>query len=271
MARFKRFRFNRIEIYKRWDRRTAYLRYDLTAVMITRCFFGLSAGLLMYGGFPVQGHDVITTKVTFDREIVRLFNAHCISCHREGGTAFSLETYKDARPWAKAIGEEVLQRRMPPWGAVKGFGDFRNDQGLTEEQLELIVDWEEGGAPEGEEKDLPVAAKPSAVAAVAVTLHSAAHSRGEIAVSGDFTLAHPLKLDGLWPKTVADGQSFQVTAELPDGSVEPLLWLRSYKKAFEHPFLLRRPLELPAGTVVRGVPGDASVALLPWKPGLTKK
>ena len=44
---------------------------------------------------------------------------------------------------------------MPPWGAVKGFGAFRDDQSLTPEQLELIVDWEEGGAPEGEPKDLP--------------------------------------------------------------------------------------------------------------------
>ena len=115
--------------------------------------------LVFVASLAVQAHDVITTKVTFDREILRLFNAHCISCHREGGSAFSLETYSAARPWAKAIGEEVLTRRMPPWGAVKGFGDFRNDQGLTAEQLELVVDWEEGGAPEGEEKDIPPAPK----------------------------------------------------------------------------------------------------------------
>src|SRR5580704_15603555 len=90
------------------------LRYDLTAVFIRRCF------LVFAFGFAAYGHDVITTKVTFNREIIRLFNTHCISCHREGGTAFSLAAYKDARPWAKAIGEEVLQRRMPPWGGVKG-------------------------------------------------------------------------------------------------------------------------------------------------------
>ena len=44
---------------------------------------------------------------------------------------------------------------MPPWGAVKGFGDFRNDQALTPEQLELIMSWSTGGSPEGEAKDLP--------------------------------------------------------------------------------------------------------------------
>ncbi|HEX4133029.1 MAG TPA: cytochrome c [Bryobacteraceae bacterium] len=226
-----------------------------------RGFLLLAVILLTHGA--AYGHDVITTKVTFDREIVRLFNAHCISCHREGGTAFSLETYKVARPWAKAIGEEVLHRRMPPWGAVKGFGDFRNDKGLTEEQLELIVDWEEGGAPEGEDKDIPPPPKLTPEATIA-------HSPREIAVSGDQKLTHAIKLDGLWPKTVADGASFQVTAELPDGSIEPLLWLHNYKKAFEHPFLLRTPLELPVGTTIRGVPADSTVALAPWKPGHTK-
>ncbi len=221
----------------------------------------LGKGLILLAiGFPAYGHDVITTKVTFDREIVRLFNAHCLSCHAEGGMAFSLATWKEARPWAKAIGEEVLQRRMPPWGGVKGFGDFRNDRGLTGEQLELIVDWEEGGAPEGDPKDLPVAAKP------AVALPFAVHSAKQIVVSGDLKLRKPLKLDGLWPRAVGDGASFKITAELPDGSVEPLLWLHNYKKQYSHAFLLRRPLALPAGTLVRGVPPDATVVLLPVNP-----
>ncbi len=226
--------------------------------MIRRCFLILAAASLAYG------HDIITTKVTFDREVVRLFNAHCMSCHREGGTAFSLETYKVARPWAKAIGEEVLQRRMPPWGAVKGFGDFRNDKGLTEEQLELIVHWEEGGAPEGEDKDLPAPPKFAPEDAIP-------HSPKELTVSGDFKLTHSFRLDGLLPKTVPDNASIQITAETPDGAVEPLLWLHNYKQMFAHPFLLRTPLELPSGTVIRGVPADASVELVPWKPSHAKK
>jgi len=202
------------------------------------------------------GHDVITTKVTFDREIVRLFNTHCISCHHEGGQAFSLATYQEARPWAKAIGEEVLRRRMPPWGAVKGFGDFRSDQGLTPEQLELIVDWEEGGAPEGEPKDLPTANEQASEL-------SFSRPADAVAVSGDTKLTRPLVLGAVWPETVPDGASFQTTAELPDGSVYPLIWLHDYKMKFNHSFLLRTPLELPAGTMVRGVPPQAKLSLIP--------
>jgi len=215
-----------------------------------------AALLVLAFSFAAQAHDVITTKVTFDREIVRLLNAHCNSCHREGGTAFSLATYSAARPWAKAIEEEILTRRMPPWGAVKGFGDFRNDQGLTPEQLELIVDWEEGGAPEGEEKDLPPAPNFPEIAAVQ-------HPASEIIVAGDLKLAQSVTLDGLWPVTVPDNAGFQITAELPDGSIESMLWLQNYKQSFGHPFLFRMPLELPAGTWVRGVPAGAKVALLP--------
>lgn len=218
---------------------------------------------MLMTGISAYGHDIITTKVTFDREIVRLFNTHCISCHREGGMAFSLATWKEARPWAKAIGEEVLERRMPPWGAVKGFGDFRTDQGLTAEQLELIVDWEEGGAPEGEEKDLPVQPKFGQFPGAG----KAQHSAKEITISGDWTVHSAFTLDGLLPKTVPDGASFQVIAELPDGSIEPLLWLQNYKKQYGHAFLLRTPLKLPAGTVIRGVPDDVSIDLLPGKHG----
>jgi len=168
-------------------------------------------------------------------------------------------TYSDGRPWAVAMKEEVLARRMPPWGAVKGFGDFRNDQALTPEQLEIIVSWVDGGVPEGEPKDLPPLPKFSEDPPVTAV-------KGEVAVSGDTTLRRSLTLDGLFPKNVPDDASFQVTAELPDGSIEPLLWLSHYKTKFGHPFLLRTPLELPKGTVIRGVPSGATVVLQPASP-----
>jgi hypothetical protein len=38
---------------------------------------------------------------------------------------------------------------MPPWGAIKGFGQFRNDQSLTPEQIELITKWVDGGIRRG--------------------------------------------------------------------------------------------------------------------------
>jgi hypothetical protein len=164
-------------------------------------------------------------------------------------------TYTQARPWAVAIKEEVLSRRMPPWGAVKGFGDFLNEQALTPEQLELITNWVEGGVPEGVEKDLPPAPK----------WDSAHPPQGpQIGqVSGPYTVKHDLKLGGLLPITVPANASLRITASFPDGRLEPLLWLENYKPQFGHPFMLRTPLTLPTGTVIHGVPEAGKVALLP--------
>jgi hypothetical protein len=203
-----------------------------------------------------QGHDIITTSLTWTHDISRILYPRCAACHHEGGTAFSLMTYGEVRPWAVAIKEEVLERRMPPWGAVKGFRDLRDDQALTPEEMERIISWTDGGVPEGEPKDLPPLPKFADPA-------PPAHPPDEIVAGANFKLHSALRLDGLWPVTVPDKASFQITAELPDGTVEPLLWLKNYRVQFGHPFLFRTPLNLPSGTIIRGVPPSASVALLP--------
>jgi hypothetical protein len=211
-------------------------------------------------------HDIITTPVTWDREISRIFYSRCVSCHREGGTAFSMAEYKDTFPWRTAIKEEVLERRMPPWGAVKGFGDFRNDQSLTPEQLELLTSWAQGGSPEGEAKDLPPKDKLAEMmkgSAWSGGKSSTDHRKGEIVASGDLKLTKPFTLDGLLTTTGSHGDSFQIIAELPDGQVEPLLWLDGYKSQFAHPFLFLNPIKLPAGTMISGIPSGVKVVLLP--------
>jgi hypothetical protein len=102
-----------------------------------------------------SAHEPITTKVRFNKEVVRVLQRSCLGCHRPGGIAMSLATYDEARPWAKAIKEELLEKRMPLWHAVKGYGDFRNAPSLTQRDVDIIVNWVEGGAPKGDESDLP--------------------------------------------------------------------------------------------------------------------
>ena len=125
----------------------------------------LFAFVLILGAFwiapfalrPASAHEPITTKVRFNKEVIRVLQRSCLGCHRPGGIAMSLATYDEARPWAKAIKEELLEKRMPPWHAAKGYGDFRNAPSLTQRDVDMIVNWVEGGAPKGEEKDLPPA------------------------------------------------------------------------------------------------------------------
>ncbi len=95
---------------------------------------------------------------TFSKEVVRIFQKSCQTCHHPGDIApFSLMTYKEARPWAASIREQVIIKKMPPWKPVAGCGDFRDARGLSQEEINTIVAWVDGGSPEGNTADLPVA------------------------------------------------------------------------------------------------------------------
>ncbi|HEV3201140.1 MAG TPA: cytochrome c [Bryobacteraceae bacterium] len=214
------------------------------------------AALVAWLSVGSTAHDVITTPITFSREISRLLYSRCASCHRQGGGAFSLLTYQEARPWAAAIKEEVLERRMPPWGAVKGFGEFRDDEGLTQEQIGLIAEWVEGGAPEGDSALLPKLPDFPAK-------RTAAPTTAEIAVDDVLTFKTALTLTGIRPDRVPQGSTLMVTAERPDGSIEPLLWLYQHTPRFSHAYWYTAALRFPPGTKIEVTPPDAgTVALL---------
>jgi hypothetical protein len=98
---------------------------------------------------PAYPHNPTTTTVLFNREIATLLQRKCLQCHADGKMAMPLTTYAQARPWAEAIKEEALARRMPPWPAERGFGVFSNDIGLTPREFEFLTSWIDGGVPEG--------------------------------------------------------------------------------------------------------------------------
>jgi hypothetical protein len=95
-------------------------------------------------------------EVTFHKSVEPILQARCQGCHRPGEAApMSLLTYKDARPWAKAMREAVLIRKMPPWFADPAHGEFSNDRRLSKDEIDTIAAWVDGGAKEGDPKDAP--------------------------------------------------------------------------------------------------------------------
>src|SRR5437667_4143243 len=161
-----------------------------------------------------SAHEPITTKLTWTQEISRIVYKHCASCHREGGAApMSLITYDETRPWAKAIRDEDAERRIPPWGAVKGLGQFRDDQSLTDPEIEMLVLWVEGGAPKGDDIYLPPVPAPPE------SRKAAAPARG-LAIHGETTLTRGITVTGIVPREMEPDTSMQIIARLPDGSVE---------------------------------------------------
>ena len=206
-----------------------------------------------------SAHEAITTKLTWTQEISRIVYKHCASCHREGGAApMSLLTYDEARPWAKAIREEVAERRMPPWGAVKGFEDFRHDASLSDPEIEMIVLWVEGGAPKGDEMYMPPVPAPE-------IRKPASPPRG-LTIRGETTLTRGVTITGVAPREMQLNARMQIIARLPDGSVENLLWLRNHRTEWKRSFYFREAVTLPKGTLIAVHPSGAAV-ILTGKPG----
>ena len=98
---------------------------------------------------------------TFYRDILPVLQEHCQGCHREGeiGPMPFVDDYAKVRPWAKAIRQSVVTRRMPPWFADPAHGQFANDRAMPKEMIDRIVAWVDAGAPEGNRKEAPPAKK----------------------------------------------------------------------------------------------------------------
>jgi hypothetical protein len=213
-------------------------------------------------GLALSAHDVISTKITWSREISRIVYKRCASCHHEGGEAFSLMTYTEARPWAKAVKEEVLERRMPPFSAVKGFGELRDDKAITQEEIHLIADWVEGGSPEGEPSLLP---KPPDFSAPANPPEPPPKTGAEVVVDGSLALTHPATFVGARAKGLAEGASVKAIAELPDGEIKQLIWIYDFKAKYDQTYYFLKPFNFPAGTKIETYPASGGLALVTKK------
>src|SRR5207247_341909 len=107
---------------------------------------------MMLLGLTANAADV----PTFNKDVARILYQNCASCHRPGEVApFSLLTYQDAAKRAKLIATVTEHRYMPPWKAEPGYGHFANERRLTDSQIELIRNWADAGAPEGDAADKP--------------------------------------------------------------------------------------------------------------------
>ncbi len=137
------------------------------AVLLAAVAFTLSrwesAEAAMDNGSPEKSGDASTKPTkrnqptpTFNKEVVRILQKNCQTCHHPGDIGpFSMMNYQETRPWAKAIREAVIVRRMPPWKPAAGCVDLKDSRSLTQEEINTIVAWADSGAPEGLAADSP--------------------------------------------------------------------------------------------------------------------
>ena len=112
---------------------------------------------LAFGIFATAVYATAATP-TFYKDVLPILQKNCQTCHRPGEIApFSLLSYQEARPWAKAIKTAVVTQKMPPWFADPKVGHFANDKTLKQADVATLSAWADGGALEGNKKDAPPA------------------------------------------------------------------------------------------------------------------
>jgi hypothetical protein len=116
----------------------------------------LGVALLLLFGLSGSARAADRAVPTFSKDVAPIFYSRCVECHRPTMFApMSLMSYEEARPWLRAIKERVTSRTMPPWGSDQPRGVFKNDPRLTDDEMSTVVAWIDGGAPKGDDKDLP--------------------------------------------------------------------------------------------------------------------
>src|SRR5262249_51679303 len=94
---------------------------------------------------------------TFTKDVAPIVFDKCVGCHRKGEVApMTLTSFEEVRPWAKVIKTKVTSRESPPWCADPAHTlKMRTDRSWSQAQIATIAAWGDGGAPKGNDADLP--------------------------------------------------------------------------------------------------------------------
>src|SRR6188472_4570074 len=80
--------------------------------------------------------------ITYSKHIAPILWKNCAGCHRPGEVGpFSLLKYEDAAKRAEFLASITAKRRMPPWKAAEGYGEFMDEHRLTPQEIDLIGRW----------------------------------------------------------------------------------------------------------------------------------
>ncbi len=95
--------------------------------------------------------------INWAEDISCLLYTHCTSCHNPNGIApFSLMDYTDAYNLRFSIQYSVVNEIMPPWSADPNYVSFAHERVLSPEEIQMIDDWVNEGAPEGDPQLAPI-------------------------------------------------------------------------------------------------------------------
>ena len=126
----------------------------VSRVLLSSIVFGVMAMVAL----PAADLMAQDAEVTYARDVAPILQQKCQICHQPNSVApMSLLTYEQVRTYAPLIKMKVANRIMPPYhiNRTVGIQGFKNDRGLTNEQIETIVTWVDQGAVYGDAADEP--------------------------------------------------------------------------------------------------------------------
>ncbi len=130
-------------------------RREKIAPRSLRALRSLVVPVVLLATVTLRADDPVSSSVRYTGEIVRILDRKCAPCHGADGLAMPLTTYREVREWGRAIREEIVEQRMPPWSAARGHARLQNELALTARETATILSWLDGGMPRGDDRDLP--------------------------------------------------------------------------------------------------------------------
>lgn len=110
----------------------------------------------MCGAVLIAVMESQASSPTFYKDVLPILQSHCQRCHRAGEMApMPLETYRQVKPFARAIAEVATKKIMPPWFADPCCGHFSNDPSLAADGIAMLRAWADANAPAGNWQEAP--------------------------------------------------------------------------------------------------------------------
>lgn len=106
-----------------------------------------------------MAHQGLSQTPTWNGDVACIVQSHCAPCHHDGGPGhFELLTFADAYYWRNELAFATSERLMPPWPPDPAYRSLAHERTLTQDEVDLIAAWVNGGAPigDGAEPEPPV-------------------------------------------------------------------------------------------------------------------
>ena len=93
-------------------------------------------------------------EAAYSTRIAPMLLVSCMPCHSEGNIApWAMKNHSVIQEFSRLIKSAVLAGEMPPWHADPAYQRFANSKALPPEDVAVLIDWIDRGAPRGDGPD----------------------------------------------------------------------------------------------------------------------